>query len=311
MSEPTSGAPIGGMISGRPVLDLTGFTSADQLAGITGIDRVATVVVPRSLAAAYTAIPARKVADTVFVPDGARARVHTGTLVLGGDGLGSPDEALIVTGIVVVAGAITGDLPGLIHVTGTVLVPRGSEAAIGRVLQGTGAVVTYRWSQDQVIRTHGGQLTLSGAALANRAGEADDILVLAGQAVVTGEVGDVGYRQILVVGQTALPAATREAVDPYLVVQGQLGWYASDDPRMLGDTELAAEYLQLLDRPASLIVTGTLRVAADVTPELLRENVSDIVLFGDIVAPKALLPTLQFLAVHAFGTIRSEDGSAG
>ena len=312
MTEPTEPGRPDGVIGRRAVLDLTGFTSPEQLAGITAIERVATAVVPRSLAAAFTAIPAGKIASTVFVPDGTRARLHTGTLMLGGDSLGSPDDALIVTGLLVVTTPVTGELPALIHVTGTVLVPRGSEAAIGRVLEGTGAVVGYRWAQGQEIRAHGGQVTVSGSSLANPVGEPDDVLVLAGQALVAGEVGDIGYRQVLVLGQAAMPQTARERIDPYLTVQGQLGWYASDNPRMLTEeTELAAEFLQLQERPVSLIVTDTLRFAADVTPELLREKVADIVLFDDIVAPAALIPTLHYLAAQNYGTIRSEGGSAG
>ncbi|WP_029137449.1 hypothetical protein [Nakamurella lactea] len=310
MADPTTGPVSGGVIGHRPVLDLSGLTAPEQLAGIAGIEQVAVVVVPRSLAAAYTAIPTRKVATTVFVPDGTRPRVHTGTLTVGGDGLGSADDALIVTGVLAVTGPVTGDLPALIHVTGTVLVPRGSEAAIGRVLEGTGSVVAYRWAETQEIRTHGGQLSISGAGLTNPIGEPDDVLVLAGQTVVTGEVGGIGYRQVVVVGQAAFPAAAQEALDPRLVAQGQVGWYVSDNPRtFVGGAPLAAEYLRLLEAPASLIVTGNLDIADDVSAELLRDKVSDIVVFGNITAPDALVPTLQYLATQAFGSIRGKGGS--
>jgi adhesin HecA-like repeat protein len=45
-----------------------------------------------------------------------------------------------------------------------------------------------------------GQVRLSGAMLANPAGQAGDILVAAGQVVITGEVTTMGFRQVLIAG---------------------------------------------------------------------------------------------------------------
>lgn len=308
--SPAPDGSAGEVIRNRSVLDLTGLSTPEQLAGIAAIEQVGTVLVPRSLAAAYTTIPSRQVGTSIFVPDGATARLHTGTLSVGGDALGAADDALIVTGMLVVTSPVTGELPGLIHVTGTVLVPRGSEAAIGKVLEGTGAVSSYRWAEGQEIRTMAGQISISGATLANAIGEPDDVLVLVGQIVVTGAVGDVGYRQIIVAGQAAMPVAAQDAIEPRVVTYGQIAWYSSASPRFLAeDTELSAEYLNLLTEPTSLIVAGRLRLTDDVSAELLKEKLTDIVVFGEIVAPAALVPVLQFLAVHAFGPIRGEGGS--
>jgi len=47
------------------VLDLSHRTEPDQLAAISRIDRVAVVIVPEPLAAAYAAIPTARVAATV------------------------------------------------------------------------------------------------------------------------------------------------------------------------------------------------------------------------------------------------------
>lgn len=308
MTAPAGAA--GRVVGHTPVLDLSGLTGPDDLAGIAAIEKVATVVVPRSLAAAYTAIPVSKVANTVFVPDGANVRVHTGTLSLDGDGLGGEHDVLIVTGMLIVTSPVTGTLPALIHVTGSVLAPRGSESKIGRVLEGTGSLIQYRWAEDQDITVLGGQLRISGATLANALGAGHDVLILAGQAVVTGDVSEVGYRQIVAAGQAAFPESAREAVEPRLVTQGQLGWYRTGSPRVfLDDTTLTAEFLQLLDDKISLVVFGDLTVAEDVTGDLLRATVGDMVLFGDVIAPASVLPVVQFLATDAYGSIRSSGAA--
>jgi hypothetical protein len=91
-----------GVVSRQGVLDLSQLTSADQLAGIRRIERVGTVIVPVSLAAAYATIPVTRVGNTIYVPDGARVRVHTGPLMVGGDGLGSAEDVLIVIGVLIV-----------------------------------------------------------------------------------------------------------------------------------------------------------------------------------------------------------------
>lgn len=172
-----------GVISGRDVLDLSRLRTPDDLAHITRIHRVATVIVPDSLAPAYARIPTSRVAATVYVPDGANVRVHTGTLMVGGDGIGTTDDVLVVIGMLIVTSPVTGPVPRQIRVLGSVLAPHGSESALGPVLAGgRGSVNYYRYAEDQRVKVHSGQARLSGAALANPAGGQDDVLVLAGQA---------------------------------------------------------------------------------------------------------------------------------
>lgn len=307
--NPSPVGTLAGVISGRSVLDLSGFSSAEELAAITGLDRIAVVVVPRSLAAAYTAIPATRVGNSVFVPDDADVRVHTGSLSVSGDALTADTPlALVVTGMLVVTSPVTAPVTGSISVTGTVLVPRGSEGNVGAALSGTGTLVPYAWAEDQQVRVMSGQTSLSGAALANIAGQPQDVLVIAGQTVITGEVGDVGYQQLVVAGQSAASVSAQAALEQYAMIQGQFGWYRGSRPRaLLNDTELSAGYFELIEPDTSLLVFGNLTLAADVTPELLRQKVTDIVLFGDLTAPAALLPIVQALAVEQYGTITSAD----
>lgn len=299
-----------GAVIRQPLLDLSHLTTAEELAAITRIERVATVIVPSSLAAAYARIPATRVANTIYVPDGANVRVHTGPLVVGGDGLGGPEDVLVITGVLVITSPVTGQVPYRISVVGSVLAPRGSESALGPVLGGgVGAVTYYRYAEGQDIKVHSGQVRLTGASLANPAGQPDDVLLAAGQVVVTGPITTVGYGLIVVAGQLVAPEASRELLEPRLQVQGQVMWARSDQPRViLGDAEYGPDFFRLLDQPISLVVLGDLTIGPGVTEDALREKVADIALLGDLIAPAAVVPILQVLAVDSVGDIRASDG---
>jgi hypothetical protein len=264
------------VVSDQPVVDFSHLTAPEQLAAISRIENVALVIVPDSLAAAYVAIPSSQIAATIYVPDGANVRVHTGALMVGGDGLGAADDVLIITGMLIITSRVTGPLPQRIHVVGSVLAPRGSEAALGPALAGgTGGVSYYTPADGQDIKMLSGQVRLSGAMLA--AGQANDMLIAAGQVVITGEVTTVGYRQVLIAGQLAAPAASRDVIEPRAQVQGQVAWYQGNDPRVFhDDTSLGPDFFRLLDHPVSLVVLGDLTITAGVTEAMMREKITGI-----------------------------------
>jgi hypothetical protein len=299
-----------GVISREALVDFSHLTSAEDLAGISRIDGVAAVVVPESLAAAYAGIPSSGVAATVYVPDGTNVRVHTGSLMVGGDGLGSAEDVLVVIGMLIITSQVTGALPRRISVVGLVLAPRGSESALGPVLGGgAGNVLYYPAAQGQEFKVLAGQVKLSGASLANTSGQPADVLIAAGQTVITGPVTSVGYAQVIVAGQVVAPAASREILEPRMQTQGQSAWYRADEPRIIAeDTSLGPDFFRLLDHPVSLVVLADLTIAPGVTEASVKEKVTDIVLFGDVTAPADLVPVLQVLAADAFGTIRASDG---
>ena len=217
---------------------------------------------------------------------------------------------LIITGMLIITSPVTGPLPHRIYVVGTVLAPRGSEGALGPALAGgTGGVSYYTPADGQDIKVLSGQVRLSGAMLANSAGQADDMLIAAGQVVITGEVATVGYRQVIIAGQLAAPAASRDVVEPRVQVQGQAAWYRGDDPRVFyDDTSLGPDFFRLLDHPATLVVLGDLTITAGVTEAMMREKITGISVFGDATAPPEIVGMLQALTTDAFGTIRASDG---
>lgn len=306
-----SGQPPGGVvISNQPVLDFSHLTSPEDLAPISRIEDVALVIVPESLAAAYAAIPSSNVATTIYVPGESNVRVHTGVLAAGGDGLGAADDVLVVVGMLLITTPVTTPLPKRIYVVGSALAPRGSEPLLGQALaSGSGGVSYYAHAEGQDVKMLSGQVKLSGAMLANPAGRPEDILVAAGQVVVTGEVTTVGYRTVVISGQFAGPAASRDTIEPVARIQGQAGWYEGGSPRVFNaDASLGPEFFRALDRPVSLVVFGDLTVGAGVTEAMMREKIAGITVFGDATAPPELVGVLQALTSDVFGDIRASDG---
>jgi hypothetical protein len=298
------------VISDQPVVDFSHLKSPEDLAAISEIRDVALVIVPESLAAAYAAIRSTDVASTIFVPDGMTVRTHTGALVVGGDGIGAADDVLIVVGMLVITSPVANPLPRRIYVIGSVLAPRGSEPLLGPAMAGgTGGVSYYQHADGQEVKLLSGQVKVSGAMLANPAGRPDDILIAAGQIVVTGEVTTVGYRSVIIAGQVAAPAASRDVIEPIAQIQGQAGWYEGGTPQVFtGDANLGADFFRLLDRPVSLVVFGDLNIAAGVSEAMMREKITGITVFGDAAAPSELMGMLQVLAADVFGDIRASDG---
>lgn len=308
----TTAARPGRVVSGEAVLDLSHFTRPDELAVFSRIEHVAVVIVPETLAAAYSAIPTAHVASTLYVPAGANIRLQTGSMVVGGDGLGAADDVLVVIGLLIISGPVTGSVPKRIHVIGSVLAPRGSEQALGQALAGgTGSVTYYPYAEGQEVKVISGQVRLSPAVLANPAGKPDDILVVAGQVVVTGEVTSVGYRTTIIAGQLAAPAASRDVLEPAIQTQGQAIWYEGANPRIYnGDARIGADFLRLLDAPTALVVLGDLTIEAGVTEEALRENLTGISVFGDVIAPAGLVGAVQILATDVFGEFTVADAAS-
>ena len=315
-TETTGGRP-GRVISGEAVVDLSHLTEPGQLDAISRIQKAAVVIVPEALAGAYAAIPTAQVASTLYVPSGGNVRVQMGSMVVGGDGLGAPDDVVVVIGMLVISSPVTGPVPKRLYVVGSVLAPRGSEQALGQALAGgSGSVTYYPYAEGQEVKVLSGQVRLSAAVLANPAGQPDDILVVAGQVVVTGEVASVGYRTTIIAGQLAAPAASRDVLEPVIQIQGQAIWFDGASPRVYnGDARIGPDFLRLLDAPAALVVLGDLVIEEGVTEAALREKLSGLAVFGDVIAPAELIGAVQVVATDVLGDIkaanRASDGPDG
>jgi hypothetical protein len=296
-----------GVIRDVAVLDLTPLTAAEDLAGITRIEDVAIVLAPESLMPAVVGIPMDDVAMVVPVPDGVQVHNHTGALVMGGEALAGPEAenaVLVVTGTLVLTSPVPKVAYRQVIVIGLVLAPHGSEAALGAGLtRVTGSVDFYHAAERQEVKVSTGQLRVDGEFLANPAGGPDDILVVAGQLIVTGPVAKVGYRRFVVAGQLLAPRDAQAVLGPALVVKGQLAWYSGQPRIFVGKETFGRSFFELLDRPASLALLGRFDIDPDVPPELLREKIQDITLIGKLVAPRRLIGALQLLTTEKVGTI--------
>jgi hypothetical protein len=299
----------GRVVKDEAILDLSHLTEPGQLAAISRIEDVAVVIVPESLAAAYATIPTVGVASTLYVPSGVNVRLQTGSLTVGGDGLGAENDVLVVIGLLLITSPVAGPVPKRIYVVGSVLAPRGSEQVLGQALAGgTGGVSYYQYADGQQVKVLSGQVKLSPAVLANTAGRPDDILVVAGQVVVTGEVASVGYGMTIIAGQLAAPAASRDVLEPAIQTQGQVTWYEGANPRVFnGSASIGPDFLRLLAAPTALVVLGDLTIEETVTEAALQEKVAGLAVFGDVIAPAGLIGVVQFLATDVFGDIMTSD----
>lgn len=304
-------------ISDMALLDLTGNTSAEDLAEIDEIRNVAVVLVPESLAGALTRVPMHDVASVVPVPDGEEVRVHTGSVVMGGDALGAPDAegaVLVVTGTLALSSPVERVTFSRVIVTGVVVAPRGSESALASGLtRVTGSVQYYDHVEGQRFRTLSGQTRVSGEMLANRDGDPSDILFLSGQSIITGPIPAMGFQRVIATGQLIAPRASEATLLPALAMEGQIAWYGYDgDPRFfIGTDHFARGYFELFDEPCSLVLIGSFTIDEDVPPDLLKEKVSHISLVGKLEAPAEVVPILQYLTTEKHGVItaRQDDGA--
>ena len=304
------------MTEDRTMLDLTAMRSPNDLQHLTELRDIQLVAVPESLASYVHRLPQQDVTLVATVPDGLRLRTRTGMTQVSGDSLSYPNahkEFLAVVGALIFTSPVTKiDLAGM-AVVGAVLAPIGSERAISTALSSVVGLVTYfPYVEGQQIKAHSGQTTLNAATLEDTSGGPDNILLVAGQLVVTGDVRSVAYREIIAVGQAILPRASQDVLGPVMRVEGQTIWYRGTTPRLImGEEEFGQQFLELVDEPISLIVFGHVRFSDDVSPDILRAKVAEIVLFGSIRAPKNVIPVVQFLTPEKFGVIEAVEDSVG
>lgn len=288
-------------------LDLTAM-KAEDLAKVEAIINVATVIVPESLVGMLAGITLKNVACTLPVPDDKPINVRNmnGPVQMGGDSFvsdgGDRLQLLIINGPIIFTTPVTNTHDVQFVVNGPVFAPQGSENALGAaVRQLNGPLIYYR--SEGEVKVHSGQAKLNSSVLANANGSPEDILLVGGQLLVTGKIESVGFKQIYVAGQALLPRAAEELLSPYLQVFGQAIWYTGTPRTFSGDDSFSAAFLEYLEEPVTLIINGRASFKPDVSPELLREKVTEIMLNGMIEGPEHLVPMLQVLTKEKNGSI--------
>ena len=195
-----------------------------------------------------------------------------------------------------------------IHNVGVVLVPESLAGALSKIeMSDIGSVVSIPDGENVACMM--GQTKLTGEALEK--GNAESILVLVGQTFITSACQSVGYKEIRVHGQLFATCGSEAAIGAKLTHLSGQNFYLPENPRfVMGDLDITAEYLQLLPGSTPFVVMGSLSFDEDVSVELVKSKISEIVLMGEIQAPKRLLALLEVLTSEKMGTIRAIDGSA-
>ena len=306
--------PAGREIRDVALLDLTGAQAETALEGVTRISHVATILVPQRLLGKLSSIPMDSVAATIPVPDDARVRVFTGQITLSGEALandgGQPNDAMVIAGQLILTSPVKKVGYSDVIVIGQVYAPTGSESALALGLRRvTGQVMYYPYVAGASVRVLMGG-TVSGEALANVSGDANDVLLSVGPLVVTSPIQRLGYRQLMALGPVVVSRDTpSELLGRIDALSGQLVTYTAPVRAFEGKDHFSAGFFELFEQPITLVLDGKFSIDDDVTPELLRQKIAGIVLDGKLTAPRRLVPMLQVLCIARDGKISSSDES--
>jgi hypothetical protein len=293
-------------------LDLSHATP-ETLARLKEIRGVATLVVPSDGGELLTRVRLVDVAHVIPVPRGAHVRIHSGMFTLSGEALADPggdNEVLIVIGGLVVTTPVKKVGFREIVVIGAVLAPRGSESALGLGLtRVTGAVNYFDYAEGQRIQPLSGELRVGSETFANKGGTAADVLMLAGDVIVTSQVPTIGFQQIFWGGRLVVPRASEGELAPKLIGGGELIWYGGEPRFFKGDEAFGRGFFETLEERVALALVGDFRIENDVPAELLRAKVSEITLVGNLSARKELVSVLQVLTTEKYGNLVVSHGN--
>ncbi|MBM7784259.1 hypothetical protein [Tenggerimyces flavus] len=292
-------------------LDLSQATP-ENLARLEEIRGVATLVVPADGGELLTRVRLVDVAHVIPVPRDAHVRFHTGMFTLSGEALADPggdNEVLVVIGGLVVTTPVERVGYREVVVIGAVLAPRGSETALGIGLtRVTGAVNYYTYVQGQRFQPLSGEIRISGETLANHGGNAGDVLMLAGDVIITSLAPRVGFQEVFWGGRLLAPRSSEGVLAPRLVGGGELIWYGGEPRFFKGQETFGRGFFDALDGPVALALVGDFRIESDVPAELLRAKVSEVTLVGNLSARKELVSALQVLTTEKYGNLVVSDG---
>jgi hypothetical protein len=223
--------------------------------------------------------------------------------IVGGEGMGSGGISNV--GVLDLTGMkSTEELAGIesISQVGVVLVPESlMSGLLGVPMEKVGATVAVPTGENVKLVT--GQMKTTGEALAG-AGREEDVLVVAGQLLVTTPVEYVGYGEIIVAGQVYAPEGSEGALTAGISrLTGQVFYYSGKPRFFVGEERFGRGFFEVLEGPMAMILVGNFAIERGVPADLLKEKVSQILLAGNLQAPQELLPLVQVLTVEKAGNI--------
>jgi len=300
------------VIENQGMLDLTGIQSPDELNGISHIRNIGAIIVPQSLMAKFLSIPQENIGTTLPIPDGKNVKVNLvmGPMQTSGEGLAAASAAagdegqhiLVVMGPFIVTTPVEKVGYSQIAVMGPVFAPKGSESALtSGSIRVMGPIQFYPAGTN--VKVYYGDTTLSGSALAAKPDDKTDTLVVMGNLLITMPVQKTGYKAIVVYGLMMAPKDSQDILSPVLESHGTVVWYTHMPRVYNGQDSFGAAFFELLKEPITLVVNGHCTIEEDVTVDLLRSKVADIVLNGHLEGPKHIVPLLQVLTTVKNGAI--------
>ncbi len=158
-----------------------------------------------------------------------------------------------------------------------------------------------------------GNIRIGGDYLAN--GDPEVALMITGNVLVIPPLERIGFKEIRVMGNLLVPRGSEATIAARLRnFIGNITYYPADKgmPRFLmGNERISREYLELLPEAIPFVVMGNVTIEDDVSADLLRSKVSEIVLTGRLSAPQALLTILQVLTTDKTGSIVASEAAGG
>ncbi|MHB0877124.1 MAG: hypothetical protein ACYC5O_13895 [Anaerolineae bacterium] len=305
-------AEQGRVIENVGVLDWRSLEDASGLAGIAAIRNVGTILIADDLAGALAGIPTENVGSIVPVPRGVKVSLQTGQTRFSGEALAMApeDTILLLVGQALITTPVTKVGYREIRFTGQMVAPRGSETALGaKITQMTGQVVYYPWLGEQVeLRTITGDESLSGQFFEYLPGPI--VLMAVGDITfeesVTVELLRSKVQAMVLVGDIFVPRELLPAVQALSSERaGDIIAYPKGARFLTGEETIGSEYLEYLPDASALVMAGKITLTADVTADLLKQKVREIVLGGMLVAPRATLGLLRALMTTKSGVLRA------
>ena len=199
---------------------------------------------------------------------------------------------------------------GSIRNVATIIVPESLSAALlGIPMENVATNIVLPDGAN--VKMHTGHMKMTGEALENANGNPDDVLIVTGQLFITTPVKKVGYKQFMVTGQAVAPRGSEDALGAGVTrMTGHIAYYSGTPRIITGDESYGRAFFELLDEPVTLIIAGSLTIEPDVTPEVLKSKVKEIVLAGNLKGPRALLPLLH-ARVRVGGQSQPQIGEEG
>jgi len=137
-------------------------------------------------------------------------------------------------------------------------------------------------------------------------------LVVVGQLIITTPVERIGYQGLVVHGQLLAPKGSETAIGTALRrLNGQTIYYTGEPRVFTGNDRFGRAFFETLERPAALVLAGNYVIEPDVSVDLLKEKVSQVILAGRLQAPLALVPVLQARCEMKAGAIVPLGGNGG